>query len=79
MKKFKFKSNILNLSINIFFIIFFIIFSILIKMSKSLSRKYYQENKKRLQWKARGRYQNLSKEKKKWQYGLECYKNLSED
>ena len=34
-------------------------------MSKSLSAKYYQENKERLQKKARERYQNLSKEKKK--------------
>ena len=49
-------------------------------MSKTLSGKYYQENKKRLQKKARERYQNLSKgekEKKKQQYGREHYKNLS--
>ena len=40
-------------------------------MSKNLSAKYYQENKKRLQKKARERYQNLSKEgkEKKGQYG----------
>ena len=40
-------------------------------MSKNLSTNYYQENKKRLQKKARERYQNLSKEKKekKQQYG----------
>ena len=33
-------------------------------MSKTLSAKYYQENKKRLQKKARERYQNLSKGEK---------------
>ena len=40
-------------------------------MSKNLSAKYYQGNKKRLQKKARERYQNLSKEEKekKGQYG----------
>ena len=50
-------------------------------MSKNLSAKYYQENKERLEKKARERYQNLSKEEKekKRQYGRECYKNLSED
>ena len=32
-----------------------------IKMSKNLSAKYYQENRERLQKKARKRYQNLSK------------------
>ena len=37
---------------------------IYIKMSKSLSAKRYQENKERLQIKARERYQNLSKEEK---------------
>ena len=31
-------------------------------MSKTLSAKYYHENKERLQKKARERYQNLSKE-----------------
>ena len=48
-------------------------------MSKNLSAKYYQENKKRLQEKARER--NLSKEEKekKQQYGHERYKSLSED
>ena len=33
-------------------------------MSKSLSAKRYQDNKERLQIKARERYQNLSKEEK---------------
>ena len=33
-------------------------------MSKNLSARYYQENKERLQKKARKRYQNLSKEEK---------------
>ena len=50
-------------------------------MSKSLSAKYYQENKEGLQKEVRERYQNLSKKEKekKRQYGRECYKNLSED
>ena len=50
-------------------------------MSKNLSAKYYQENKERLQEKARERYQNLSKEEKdkNQHYGCERYKNLSED
>ena len=34
-------------------------------MSKNLSAKYYQENKERLQKKARERYKNLSKEEKR--------------
>ena len=33
-------------------------------MSKNLSAKCYQENKERLQKKARERYQNLSREEK---------------
>ena len=33
-------------------------------MPKNLSAKYYQENKERLQIKARERYQNISKEEK---------------
>ena len=51
-------------------------------MSKNLSAKYYQENKERLQQKARERYQNLSKKKKKekkQQNGCKRYKNFSED
>ena len=50
-------------------------------MSKSLSAKYYQEKKERLEKKPRERCQNSSKEKrvKKQQCGCECYKNLSED
>ena len=50
-------------------------------MSQNLSVKYYQENKERLQKKARERYQNLSKEEreKKRQYRRGHYKNLSED
>ena len=34
-------------------------------MSKNLLAKYYQENKERLQKKARERYQDFSKEEKK--------------
>ena len=50
------------------------------KITKNLSAKYYQENKKKLQKIARERYQNLSKEQKekKQQNGCESYKNLSE-
>ena len=42
-------------------------------MSKNLSAKYYQENKERVEKKARERYQNLSVEEKekKRQYGCE--------
>ena len=51
-------------------------------MFKTLSAKYYQENKERLQKKACERSQNLSKEKKEKKTAIwffECYKNLSED
>ena len=63
-----------------FFIIFFIIF-FYIKITKTLSVKYYEENKERLQKKARERYKNLSKEEKekKRQFGRDCCKNLAED
>ena len=53
----------LNPLIN-FFVIFFIKVFIYIKTSKNLPAKYYQQNKERLQKKARERYQNLSKEQK---------------
>ena len=51
------------------------------KISKTLTAKYYEKNKERLQKKARERYQNLSREEKekKRQYVRECYKNLSKD
>ena len=47
-------------------------------MLKTLSAKYYQKNKERLQKNAREKYQNLSKEEKekKLQHGRERYKNL---
>ena len=50
-------------------------------MSRTLSAKYYQENKERVQKKACERHQILSKQEKeeKQQYGHECYKHLSED
>ena len=50
-------------------------------MSRNLSAEYYQENKERLQKKARKRYQNLSKEgkEKNQQYGCKRYKNPSEE
>ena len=59
-------------------------FFIYIKMSKTLSAKYYQENKlqkKTTKKSTQKKYQNLSKEEKekKWQYGHERYKNLSKD
>ena len=47
-------------------------------MLKTLSAKYYQKNKERLQKNAREKYQNLSKEEKekKLHHGHEHYKNL---
>ena len=50
-------------------------------MSKNLSAKSYQENKKRTIKKSCERYQNLSKEEKekKPQYGCKRFNNLSED
>ena len=58
----------LNFPINPFFYkyfyIFLIFFFIYIKVFKYLSVKHYQENKERLQKKARERYQNLSIEEK---------------
>ena len=77
MTKLILKTDIFKSS-NIFFDIYIYIY---IKISKNLSAKYYQENKKRLQKKACERYQNRYNEKKeeKQQYGRERYKNLSED
>ena len=51
------------------------------KVPKNLSAKDYQENKERLQKKARQIYQNFSKQEKEknQRYGRACYKNLSED
>ena len=46
-------------------------------MSKYLSAKYYQENKTRLQKKARERYEE--EKEKKQQCGRERCKNFSED
>ena len=50
-------------------------------MYEDSSAKYYQNTKERLQKKACGRYQGLSKEEKerKRQYVCERYKNLPED
>ena len=50
-------------------------------MSKKKSVKYYQNNRERLQKKARERYQDLSEEEKNktQQYVHERYKNLSEN
>ena len=48
----------------------------------SLSVKYYQENKERLQKKFVKDikiFLNNKKKKKKRQYGRECYRNVSED
>ena len=39
-------------------------------MSKNLSAKYYQENKERLQKKARERYKNFSKEENEKSYNM---------
>ena len=53
-------------------------FFMYIKRSKTLSAKYYQENKRKTTKKARERYQNLPKEEKEKmpQYGRECCKNI---
>ena len=51
-------------------------------MSKTLSAKYYQENKERLQKKLVKNIKIFLKKKKKKkqrQYGRERYKNLSDD
>ena len=50
-------------------------------MSKNVSVKYYQENKKDYEKKACESNQSLSKEEKEkeQQYGRERYKNLSKD
>ena len=43
-------------------------------MSKNLSAKYYQENKERLQKKARERYKNFSKEENEKSYNMKVTK-----
>ena len=43
-------------------------------MSKNLSAKYYQENKERLQKKARERYKNRSKEENEKSYNMKVTK-----
>ena len=45
---------------NLYIYIYIYIYIVSIKTSKNLSIKYYQENKERLQIKARERYQNFS-------------------
>ena len=58
----------------LFFITFSIIFFIYIKTSKNLSDKYFQENKERLQKKARERYKNISKEENEKSYNMKVTK-----
>ena len=49
-------------------------------MPKDPSANYYQNNKERLQKKKTcGRYQSLSKNEEKRQYGQERHKNLPEE
>ena len=82
MIKLKFKIDFFKSSDKFVFYKFFSnIFFIAIKISKTLSAKYYQENKERLQKRACERYQSFSKKEKekKQQYGCECYKISSED
>ena len=43
-------------------------------MSKNLSAKYFQENKERLQKKARERYKNISKEENEKSYNMKVTK-----
>ena len=63
MRKLKFKIDISKSSNKSMFYKFFIFFFfIYIKMPKHSSAKYYQENKERLEKKAREKYQNLSTE-----------------
>ena len=53
-----------------------------IKVSKTLSTKYYQENKERLVKDKQKLVKDIiffNEKKKKWQYGCERYKNLPED
>ena len=65
------KVTFLNVLINPFFINFLVIFFfIYVKISENLSAKCYQENKRRLQKRARERYQNLSKEEKEKSYNM---------
>ena len=68
----KFKSNILKCSNKSIFHKFFgnFFFFIYVKISENLSAKCYQENKRRLQKRARERYQNLSKEEKEKSYNM---------
>ena len=59
---------------------FCVYFFTYIKISKDLSGKYYQNNKKRLQNKLVKDIKDfLKKKNKKQQYGPELYKNLPED
>ena len=64
----------INLLINFIFYIFFFLY---VKISKNLSAKYCQENKRKKETarKACERYYNISKEEKekKQQYGRERY------
>ena len=48
-------------------------------MPKDPSTNYHQNNKERLQKKTCGRYQSLSKNEEKPQYGQERHKNLPEE
>ena len=60
--------NYVNLKVKFLYPFFFTIFftflfsRVCIKMSKTLSAKYYEKKKQRLQKKACERYKNLSKE-----------------
>ena len=47
-------------------------------MSKTLSAKYYQENKGRLEKKL-AKDMKFFLKRKKYQYGCECHKNISKD
>ena len=72
----------LDFLINQFFLLIFKqLFFTYIKLCKDSSAKYYQDNKEGRQKKACEIYQSFSKEEKgkRQEYGLERYKNLSED
>ena len=82
IKKLKFKSDIFKSSNkSIFYKFFYNFFFRYIKMSRNISAIHYQENKQKLHKKLITdiNFFLRKKKKKKWQYGRDHYKNLSED
>ena len=82
MTKLKFKSNIFkSIFYNFFYKFLLQFFFMYIETSKNPSTKYCQENKERLERKARERSHSFLKKskKKKWQYSGKPNKNLPEN